>query len=540
MPNSSWTETGASISLVPVTTPINTGSDPENVNYLSNQDKINLMAQYSAELAMKTTLDTAAAGLSVSSAYYDNAVAAISTGLVAAGAPANWATIWPDGTTSGPWPNIQTSLANWWAQVAVQRTALQAAISAAQAAAAQEAAVAAATALAPAVVNGLPALPNSLYPAGKLAWDTSTNALYLSAGAAWTAQTVAAVDISGTLSAAQIASLAASQITGTLTAAQIASITAAQLTGQITGTQIANGAISTPQLAAGAVTAATIAAGTITAEQIAADTITAAQIAAGTVTAAQIAAGTIQASNIAADTITGNNIAANTITGNNIAAGTITANNIEAGTITSGQIAAGAITATQLAADSVTAGTIAAGAITADMITTGTLNAADVDITNINASNITTGTLAASMIEFPDGSQLTTAGVQMYQLSATPGGPYAVPTTLTEIPGMSVPVTANTASDVFNLFLSFDCEATAALPTNLQISVTLMIDGVNKATKNFYPTLPSGQSATFPWFTTFTGLSAGSHTIALYYSANFGPSNLSMFGDTNALIQRIF
>ncbi len=103
------------------------------------------MAQYTAELAMKTSLDTLASTWSVSSTFYDNAVTAISTALINAGAPANWATTWPDGTTSGPWPNIQTSLANLWAQVATQRTALQSVISNAQAATAQAAAATDAT-----------------------------------------------------------------------------------------------------------------------------------------------------------------------------------------------------------------------------------------------------------------------------------------------------------------------------------------------------------------------------------------------------------
>jgi hypothetical protein len=367
MPNSPWTETGSSISLVPTTTTI--GSDPENVNYLSNQDKINLMAQYTAELAMKTSLDTLTSTWSVSSTFYDNAVAAISTALINAGAPANWATTWPDGTTSGPWPGIQTSLANLWAQVATQRTALQSVISNAQAAAAQTTAIAAAATdatnkmnaaitavgLAPVVVSSLPTLPNATYPSGRLVWNTADGQLYRSTGSAWTPLTVSAPDISGTLTAAQIASVAASQVTGQLTSAQVASISAAQLTGQITGTQISNGSISTPQLAAGAVTAATIAANTITASQIAAGAITSTQIAAGTVTAANIAAGTIQASNIAAATITGDKIAANAITSTQIAAGTITAGQIAAGTITAGQIAAGAIGATQIAAGSIAA-----------------------------------------------------------------------------------------------------------------------------------------------------------------------------------------
>jgi hypothetical protein len=369
MPNSAWTETGSAISLAPSTTPINTGSDPENVNYLSNQDKINLIAQYAGELAMKTALDTLTSTWSVSSSAYDAAVAAISTGLINAGAPSNWATIWPDGVTSGPWTGIQTSLANWFAQVATQRTALQSSISAAQAAAAQAAAVTAAVAQAianaPVVVSSLPALPNAAYPSGRIVWNTADGHLYVSTGSAWNSLTLAAANITGTvtaaqiagvaasqvtgaltasqiasvnatavsgtltasqiasvnataiqgtLTAAQVASVAASQVTGQLTAAQIASIAASQLTGQITGTQISNGAVSTPQLAAGAVTAATIAANTITASQIAAGAITSAQIAAGTVTAANIAAGTIQASNIAANTITGAQIAAGSIT----------------------------------------------------------------------------------------------------------------------------------------------------------------------------------------------------------------------------------
>lgn len=53
MPDSAWTETGSSISLVPVTSTIDAGSGATNVNYLTNADKIALMSQYAAELAMK-------------------------------------------------------------------------------------------------------------------------------------------------------------------------------------------------------------------------------------------------------------------------------------------------------------------------------------------------------------------------------------------------------------------------------------------------------------------------------------------------------
>jgi len=263
MPNSPWTETGSSISLVPSTTTI--GSDPENVNYLSNQDKINLMAQYTAELAMKTSLDTLASTWSVSSTFYDNAVAGISSGLITAGAPSNWATTWPDGTTSGPWPGIQTSLANLWAQVATQRTALQSSISSAQAAAAQAAAVsaaatdastkmntaiadaqsyangaqaaaisAAATAAAntyaasisaPVMVSTLPILPSNSYPVGKIALLTTTGVLYYSTGSSWTLAGVSGSSIvANSITAGQIAA-------GAIGATQIAanSITAGNL-----------------------------------------------------------------------------------------------------------------------------------------------------------------------------------------------------------------------------------------------------------------------------------------------------------------------
>jgi len=167
MPNSTWTETGSSISLVPVTTTIDQGSSPENVNYLTNADKIQLMAQYTAELAIKTTLDTLASTWNVSSSFYDTAVGNISSGLIAAGAPTNWATIWPDGTTSGPWPGIQTDLANLWAQVATLRSALQSSISAAQAVTAQTTAIATAATNAASAITAVTSALKTAFFLGK-------------------------------------------------------------------------------------------------------------------------------------------------------------------------------------------------------------------------------------------------------------------------------------------------------------------------------------------------------------------------------------
>ena len=67
---------------------------------------------------------------------------------------------------------------------------------------------------APKVVNGLPTLPNALYPTGKLVYDTVTKRLYRSAYSAshspnyyWESATVAAGDIVDQLTAEQIHSI---------------------------------------------------------------------------------------------------------------------------------------------------------------------------------------------------------------------------------------------------------------------------------------------------------------------------------------------
>lgn len=208
---------------------------------------------------------------------------------------------------------------------------------------------------APEVVATLPTLPDANYPSGKIVWNQSDGQLYRSTGSTWVPLTVDAPNISGILTAAQIASLAASQITGQLTDAQIASITAAKLTGQISSTQIADDSISTPKLAAGAVSTAELAAGAVTAEKIAADSITATKIAAGAVEAAAIAAGAIQTASITAAAVTADKIAANAVTADKIAGATITGDKLAANTITAGEIAAGAIGADQIAANAIVA-----------------------------------------------------------------------------------------------------------------------------------------------------------------------------------------
>ena len=181
-------------------------------------------------------------------------------------------------------------------------------------------------------------LPVSGEYVGQVIFLTSDNKLYRWTGSAWTAS-VPSVDI-----------------TGTLTNAQIDSIDAAKLTSQIVGTQIQNGAISTAKIAAGAVSANEIAAGAVIADKIAANAIT----------SAKIAAGTIVASDIAASTITGDKITANTITGGLLAtAGIITSTaQINDGLIQNAKIENGAITTAKIGDLEVSTVKIAGNAIT--------------------------------------------------------------------------------------------------------------------------------------------------------------------------------
>lgn len=200
-------------------------------------------------------------------------------------------------------------------------------------------------------------LPTTGLTTGRVVFHTGNGKLYRYNGTAWTASTLA------------------SDITGTLQAAQIASLAATQITGQITSTQISDNAISTPKILAGAITAGTIAAGAIqagsiaanaiTAGKIAADAITARELAADSVTAGAISAGAVRADEIAADAITATKIAANAVTAQSIAANAVTAEKITAGAITAVKIDTAAVTTEKLAANSVAAGKIAAGAITA-------------------------------------------------------------------------------------------------------------------------------------------------------------------------------
>lgn len=221
---------------------------------------------------------------------------------------------------------------------------------------------------------------------------TTNGKLYRYSGGAWTAA-VAAADVSGQLTNAQIADLAATKITGQLTSAQIADLAAAKLTGEITSTQITDGAVSTPKLAAGAVTTAKISANAVTANEIAADSIIAAKIAAGAVTTAKIAADAVTANEIAAGAITATELAAGSVTTSKIAAGAITANELAADSVTAGKVAAGAISTSQLAAGAVTTAILGAGAVSAEKIAAG----------SIDSSKLVSGEIITESAQIRDG-----------------------------------------------------------------------------------------------------------------------------------------
>ncbi len=97
-----------------------------SVDYLAVIDQIMLLRDWNNEANVKTQLDTQATALSITTekTTYDNAVAALSSSLIAAGAPGGWASgAWPS-TVFGPVTGIMTSLAGWWATIATARTAL--------------------------------------------------------------------------------------------------------------------------------------------------------------------------------------------------------------------------------------------------------------------------------------------------------------------------------------------------------------------------------------------------------------------------------
>lgn len=103
-------------------------------------------------------------------------------------------------------------------------------------------------------------LPSTGNFAGRIAFLTTDNKLYRYTGSAWTA------------------AIAAADITGQVTDAQVAAVAAAKVTGQVVSTQIADTAITATKIAAGAVTNAKISANAIGESQLIAGAVTAAKL----------------------------------------------------------------------------------------------------------------------------------------------------------------------------------------------------------------------------------------------------------------------
>ena len=143
--SSAYTTTGFSTTTSPAQSAQNGVNAINSADALTNSGKIALMESWKSELQTQARLDASATALGITTAKteYDNAITALSTGLIAAGAPSNWAAVWPDGTTLSK-TGIASSLATWWEAIASKRATLQVAISQAQSSAAQAAAISAA------------------------------------------------------------------------------------------------------------------------------------------------------------------------------------------------------------------------------------------------------------------------------------------------------------------------------------------------------------------------------------------------------------
>ena len=302
------------------------------------------------------------------------------------------------------------------------------------------------------VVSSLPSTGNF---DGRVAVLTTDGKLYRYSGTGWTAA-VNTTDLSGTISNAQIASLAASKVTGQLTDAQIQEISTAKLTGQISGAQISDAAISATKIAASAVTTAKIAVDAITSDVIAAGAITApkigdlavtsgkiadsavssAKIAVNAVTESVIAAGAISSDKIQTNAITEVKIASNAITTPKLAAGAVTADTIAANAVTTAKIDAGAITTGKIAAGAVTAGEIAAGSIVTSKIAAGAVTANEIGANAVTAAKIQAGSIETSKIA---AGAITSATIAVGAITA--GKIAADAVTATEIAAGSITTT---------------------------------------------------------------------------------------------------
>ena len=178
----------------------------------------------------------------------------------------------------------------------------------------------------------------------------------------------------------------------------------------------------------------------------------------------------------------------------------------------------------------------------------------------MNADNITTGTLDASMVVFPDGSELTTAGIVTTPASSsgTVTVGYTYDSTTSEyvynppavIPGLEWTMDSAGASNAYNIqaVIYYGMSGTA---NSTPLELFLVVDG-NVSSPQSVLSVPvaalSNAGGTAVYFGTVSGLSAGSHTIQLAASLpgtlvdGEPTSSSAVVGVTGsyALCQRVF
>jgi len=232
------------------------------------------------------------------------------------------------------------------------------------------------------IVAGLPS--PSGYTGAKVVLNTVDGKIYRYSSGAWTTSVLAA-DIAGTLASGNFSNdlrpvevVASLPSTGNFTGRVVvlttdgklyrftstgwsAAVPTADLSGTISAAQIAANAVTTDKLDANSVVSGKIAAGAITADKLAVNAVTAGTIAAGAVTADSIATNAITADKIQAGAIQTDKIAANSITGGLIAAAGVITSTAQIGdaVITNAKIANGAIDTAKIQDAAITSAKIA-------------------------------------------------------------------------------------------------------------------------------------------------------------------------------------
>jgi hypothetical protein len=150
----------------------------------------------------------------------------------------------------------------------------------------------------------------------------------------------------------------------------------------------------------------------------------------------------------------------------------------------------------------------------------------------MNASNITTGTMSAAKVLFTDGTALTTANrVQTFTASVSTSALLST-SGFGVVPGLSISVTAAGASDVFNVSASLILTATAYATAEIRA----VADSSIKSDVSY--TIPSATGyIVVPVLCSITGLSAGTHTIAIQA---YAPNGVNIGFGSQMMLQRIF